>query len=325
MCYGADDREGLRDVLDRITASHEREAQAERKGASLVFFCEHGVSRSERCPRCFDEAQQLARQAEQPLGMEAAHRIADVEQGIERAMSDAAVGGTGGVRDGKRVDPSDVFKFDQKLPPEQLRDKELRETIDDYLALRMEGGRIRNPANMLHCIHGAPLTSPCERCEATQAQMDLAHAAVREHMFTCIHGLPRSAICPQCRDLGARSGRASGFAQSANNIPPGVGVKHDSDKPRMDLLDSYAIEQLARVLTFGAQKYEAHNWRKGLTKGRLIGAALRHLFAYLRGEDRDAETGLSHAAHAMCCCMFLVGLEHRADLDDRWKEPPKKG
>jgi hypothetical protein len=98
------------------------------------------------------------------------------------------------------------------------------------------------------------------------------------------------------------------------------GIKFDQDKPRMDLLDAHAIEQLALVLTFGAQKYAAHNWRKGLSKSRLIAAALRHLFAYLRGEDRDPESGLSHVAHAMCCCMFLLGLEHRVDLDDRYVE-----
>ena len=98
------------------------------------------------------------------------------------------------------------------------------------------------------------------------------------------------------------------------------GIKFDAQKPRMDLLDGHAIEQLARVLTFGAQKYDAHNWRKGIGKSRLIAAALRHLFAYLRGEDRDPESGLSHVAHAMCCCMFLVGLEHRPELDDRYKE-----
>ena len=97
------------------------------------------------------------------------------------------------------------------------------------------------------------------------------------------------------------------------------GLKYDSDKPRMDLLDPHAIEQLAKVLTFGASKYAAHNWRKGLHKSRLIAAALRHLFAYLGGQDKDPETGLSHVAHAMCCCMFLLGLEHRPELDDRWK------
>ena len=98
------------------------------------------------------------------------------------------------------------------------------------------------------------------------------------------------------------------------------GVKFDAGKARMDRLDPYAVEQLSHVLTFGAQKYAAHNWRMGISKGRLIAAALRHLFAYLGGQDKDDETGLSHVAHAMCCCMFILGLEHRSDLDDRYKE-----
>lgn len=99
------------------------------------------------------------------------------------------------------------------------------------------------------------------------------------------------------------------------------GVKYDSGKPRMDLLDPYAIEQLSKVLTFGAEKYAAHNWRKGIHKSRLIAAALRHFFKYLGGEDKDPETNLSHIAHAMCCCMFILGLEDKIYLDDRYQEP----
>src|SRR4051794_11871236 len=101
------------------------------------------------------------------------------------------------------------------------------------------------------------------------------------------------------------------------------GNKDDGNKPRMDLLDSDAIEELAKVLAFGAGKYAPNNWRKGLTYGRLIAAAMRHLFAFLRGEDNDPETGLSHAAHAMCCCMFLIWMKkHRPDMDDRSVNPP---
>lgn len=103
-----------------------------------------------------------------------------------------------------------------------------------------------------------------------------------------------------------------------------VGQKFDQDKPRMDLLDSDAIEQLAMVLGFGAKKYAAHNWRAGISTSRLVAAALRHLFAYLRGENNDPESGLSHVAHAMCCCMFLLGRTEKA-MDDRWrpaKVPP---
>ena len=128
------------------------------------------------------------------------------------------------------------------------------------------------------------------------------------------------------RQLDAADRAAKGLQADAvsfqQTYPPlqAGGVKFDSDKPRMDLLDAYAIEQLAQVLTFGASKYAAQNWRHGISKSRLLAAAFRHLFAYLRGEDKDRESGLSHVAHAMCCCMFLLGLEHRADLDDRWKE-----
>ena len=102
------------------------------------------------------------------------------------------------------------------------------------------------------------------------------------------------------------------------------GVKHDQGKPRMDLLDRHALEQIAEVLGFGAEKYSAHNWRGGIAMSRLLGAALRHIHAHNDGEDTDAESGLSHLAHAGCCLMFALRMEKdRPDMDDRYK-PPKE-
>jgi len=97
------------------------------------------------------------------------------------------------------------------------------------------------------------------------------------------------------------------------------GTKHDQHKIRMELLSPIALEKIAQVLTFGAQKYADHNWRKGIKWSRVLGAALRHLFAWARGEDKDPETGLSHLAHAGCCIMFLLEYEltHK-NLDDRF-------
>jgi hypothetical protein len=40
------------------------------------------------------------------------------------------------------------------------------------------------------------------------------------------------------------------------------GTKYDGGKLRYDLIDAYALEQLAAVYTFGAKKYEDDNWRK---------------------------------------------------------------
>lgn len=103
-----------------------------------------------------------------------------------------------------------------------------------------------------------------------------------------------------------------------------TGIKHDQDKPRMDLLDPAWLEGVAQVLTFGAEKYAAHNWRGGIEYSRLIAAAYRHLGAINRGENIDPESGQQHAHHAACCLMFLSNMiSTRPDLDDRYKAPRK--
>ena len=81
--------------------------------------------------------------------------------------------------------------------------------------------------------------------------------------------------------------------------------KFDQEKVRMDLLDPMALEGLAAVLTFGAKKYAAHNWRHGLSTTRILAALLRHTFAIMRMEDIDPESGLPHIDHVGCCWMFL--------------------
>lgn len=101
------------------------------------------------------------------------------------------------------------------------------------------------------------------------------------------------------------------------------GIKHDSEKPDMSLLSSIAMVKIAEVMTFGKRKYSANNWRGGIVYSRLIAAALRHIFAWLGGESKDPETGLSHLAHASCCLMMLMEFETtRPELDDRYQQQP---
>lgn len=101
--------------------------------------------------------------------------------------------------------------------------------------------------------------------------------------------------------------------------PQPAGQKLDDGKLPLQLLDPAALEEVAKVLAFGAKKYAPNNWRKGLSYTRVLGATLRHLFAFARGEDNDPETGLSHIAHAKCELMFLLSyiVSKRSDLDDR--------
>ena len=100
-----------------------------------------------------------------------------------------------------------------------------------------------------------------------------------------------------------------------------TGIKYDQGKPRMDLLDTDALVGLAEVLTFGASKYAAHNWRNGIQNSRLVAALMRHLTAINKGELLDPESGLPHIDHVGCCWMFLSNnMKNRPDLDDLWKK-----
>lgn len=126
-----------------------------------------------------------------------------------------------------------------------------------------------------------------------------------------------SADGSQVSDPAIEAGRSK-FREMAKT----GAVKFDQQKPRMDLLPMDALLEVSKVLTFGAKKYAAHNWCAGMPWGRLLAAALRHIGAFMLGENKDPETGLSHLAHAACCILFLLAYEQRsAGTDDRYKPP----
>jgi hypothetical protein len=98
------------------------------------------------------------------------------------------------------------------------------------------------------------------------------------------------------------------------------GIKFDEGKPRVGLILSKALLEVAAVGTFGAQKYGDHNYRKGLKWSRLIDAAGRHLLYYMSGERKDKESGLSHLAHIAWNILTLLEFEiEGAGEDDLWK------
>lgn len=97
------------------------------------------------------------------------------------------------------------------------------------------------------------------------------------------------------------------------------GIKFDKGKTRLELIPTELIQGVGEVLTFGAMKYEADNWRKFKKEDhkRLVGAAMRHLEAYRSGEYLDQESGLPHLAHVATNMGFLLALD-KPGLDT-WK------
>ena len=112
------------------------------------------------------------------------------------------------------------------------------------------------------------------------------------------------------------------LAEQHVKVTQTAGIKHDAGKLPLHLVPSEAIEEVAKVLAFGANKYQDWNWAKGFKWSRLYAASLRHLYAHMRGEDKDPETGLSHLAHCACNLLFLVYHEqHNVGEDDRHPRP----
>ena len=85
------------------------------------------------------------------------------------------------------------------------------------------------------------------------------------------------------------------------------GVKYDEGKERWDLLPWKEIKQVVVVLTYGARKYEANNWKTIKDwRSRLSAATMRHFVAWSTGERLDPETKQHHLAHCICCLLFLM-------------------
>jgi hypothetical protein len=100
----------------------------------------------------------------------------------------------------------------------------------------------------------------------------------------------------------------------------GTGIKNDSGKPAITLIPTDAITGMAMALTFGAKKYGADNFRGGIAYRRLADAAMRHLLAFIEGEDNDKESGLPHLDHCLASIAMLKFMTvHKQDMDDRWK------
>ena len=92
---------------------------------------------------------------------------------------------------------------------------------------------------------------------------------------------------------------------------------------RYDLLPREALDAIAEVYAFGAEKYDAHNWRKGYEWSKSYAAAMRHMTAHWSGETNDPESGLPHLAHAGCHITFmLTWLSEQGtggEFDDRYQ------
>ena len=91
-----------------------------------------------------------------------------------------------------------------------------------------------------------------------------------------------------------------------------MGVKDDSNKPRLDLVLGdfpHALWGVGLVGTYGANKYTDRGWHE-VDNGieRYSNALLRHYLNYKKGEELDRESKLPHLAHLAWNALAILQL-----------------
>lgn len=133
-------------------------------------------------------------------------------------------------------------------------------------------------------------------------------------------------------DLELHSGYTSGarqaFAARPGTLPPphpddpkqGAGEK----KIPFHTLPFAVLAEDAVAHGEGALKYGRHNWRDGeVLASTYFAAALRHLFAWVEGEDIDPDSGLSHLIKARASLGVLRDAQIQGTvIDDRPRASP---
>lgn len=117
------------------------------------------------------------------------------------------------------------------------------------------------------------------------------------------------------------------------------GLRLNKGKIRYDLLEPFAIQEVAKVFTKGAEKYAENNWLQGMKWSKMRASLGRHLAAYDACEDFDYDptcadcvagtcsnhTGLYHIAQVAWNALGILSYyRHYPQGDDRYRRPLKK-
>ena len=101
-------------------------------------------------------------------------------------------------------------------------------------------------------------------------------------------------------------------------------MKYDKTKTDLSLLPPEALESIARVFQFGAEKYSAFDWRYDGPNTewlRTYSSLQRHLHAWAKCEDIDPESGLDHLSHAATQLLILIThVKENTNMDNRYRK-----
>lgn len=120
---------------------------------------------------------------------------------------------------------------------------------------------------------------------------------------------------PSRKHAVIKNGKTTTANVKASNPKDAIGCR----KVPFHILPWPVIGELAIGMLEGGCKYGSHNYRViGVRASVYFSATMRHLTAWLEGEDIDPESGLSHISKAMTSLLVLRDAMIRGKMvDDR--------
>jgi 5'(3')-deoxyribonucleotidase len=102
-----------------------------------------------------------------------------------------------------------------------------------------------------------------------------------------------------------------------------TGGEKGTKPQRYDLVPVLPLDLLAELYANGAEKYAAHNWRRGYEWSKSYAAAMRHMTRFWAGENIDPEMGIPHPVAAVFHMFALTQfMEDFPQFDDRYMGNP---
>jgi hypothetical protein len=103
---------------------------------------------------------------------------------------------------------------------------------------------------------------------------------------------------------------------------PQTGAQKGTKPEAYGLLPFFALEEVAKVYGYGANKYNPNNWRAGYPWSWSVSALFRHITSFLKGESVDPESNCHHLAHATFHLFLLMEYERLGQGTD---DIPERG
>lgn len=159
-----------------------------------------------------------------------------------------------------------------------------------------------------------PLLDPPRRASVT-------HPALRRTLEHFAEQMRRITLDPPGSSIANVTGQPGYMSEV--RVTSDTGGQKGSKPRRFDMIPPDVLAELADHYGKGAAKYPGDpatgeaNWQKGYAWSLSAAALQRHLYAWLCGEDTDAETGSSHLIAVVWHCMALRWWQlHGRGTDD---------